>query len=162
MLWKRLFSWVCCKRILQSSDIRVHLNSCYVTLIVITLFRGLSGITGKASRSLLGIGKTAEECFISLNTNLIQEPFVVFLYCIVLVLFYLVLSQLEYLLQQQEKGLVESHVSASTLHKMDHPAASSYHIQRNQASMYGRAKWLSFNFLWAMWLFKLLLFSASR
>lgn len=82
--------------------------------------------------------------------------------CIVLCWFCFILSQLEYLLQQQEKGLVESHVSASTLHKMDRPAASSYHIQRNQASMYGRAKWLSFNLLWAMWLFKLLLFSASR
>eukprot|EP00075_Anas_platyrhynchos_P032506 XP_027321759.1 leucine-rich repeat-containing protein 36 isoform X2 [Anas platyrhynchos] len=41
----------------------------------------------------------------------------------------------------QEKGLVESHVSASTLHKMDHPAASSYHIQRNQASMYDELLW---------------------
>ncbi|XP_040427697.1 leucine-rich repeat-containing protein 36 isoform X3 [Cygnus olor] len=39
------------------------------------------------------------------------------------------------------KGLVESHVSASTLHKMDHTAASSYHIQRNQASMYDELLW---------------------
>lgn len=86
--------------------------------------------------------------------------------CIVLIWFCLlllfILSQLEYLLQQQGKGLVESHVSASMLHKMDHTAASGYHIQRNQASMYGRAKRLSFNLLWAMWLFKLLFFSASR
>lgn len=52
----------------------------------LSLFRGLSSITGKASRSLSGIGKTAEECFISLNANLIQEPFVVFLYCVGFVL----------------------------------------------------------------------------
>ncbi|XP_047934654.2 leucine-rich repeat-containing protein 36 isoform X2 [Anser cygnoides] len=41
----------------------------------------------------------------------------------------------------QGKGLVESHVSASTLHKMDHTAASGYHIQRNQASMYDELLW---------------------
>uniref|UniRef100_A0A8B9BGR2 Uncharacterized protein n=1 Tax=Anser brachyrhynchus TaxID=132585 RepID=A0A8B9BGR2_9AVES len=41
----------------------------------------------------------------------------------------------------QGKGLVESHVSASTLHKMDHTAASGYHIQRNQASMYDELVW---------------------
>ncbi|XP_035192340.1 leucine-rich repeat-containing protein 36 isoform X2 [Oxyura jamaicensis] len=41
----------------------------------------------------------------------------------------------------QGKGLVESHVSASTLHEMDHTAASSYHIQRNQASMYDELLW---------------------
>ena len=52
----------------------------------LSLFRGLSSVTGKASRNLPGTGKAAEEGLISLNTNLIQQPFVVFLYCIVLVL----------------------------------------------------------------------------
>lgn len=126
---------MCSKQILQSSDIRVHLNSCYVTLIVITLFRGLSGITGKASRSLSGIGKTAEECFISLNTNLIQEPFVVFLYCIVLVLFYLVTTGISAAAARKRAGgksCLSFHITqdgSPCCFELSHPKEPSIHVR---------------------------------
>lgn len=58
---------VCLRQILQSTDIRVCLNSHHVALTDIHRFRGLSSTTGKAPRDLPDMGKTVQKWFISCN-----------------------------------------------------------------------------------------------